>query len=44
MISPEDVHMYKITDSVDEAIDETLGFYDVYHSMRVRAETCWCSA
>ncbi len=34
MISPEDVHMYKITDSVDEAIEETLGFYDVYHSMR----------
>lgn len=34
MISPEDVHMYRITDSVDEAIEETLGFYDVYHSMR----------
>jgi hypothetical protein len=34
MISPEDVRMYKITDSVDEAIDETMGFYKVYHSMR----------
>lgn len=34
MISPEDVKMYKITDSVDEAIDETMGFYNIYHSMR----------
>jgi uncharacterized protein (TIGR00730 family) len=34
MISPEDVHLYKITSSVDEAIDEMLGFYAVYHSMR----------
>lgn len=34
MISPEDVHLYKITNSVDEAIDELLGFYAVYHSMR----------
>ncbi len=34
MISPEDVHLYKITNSVDEAIDEILGFYSVYHSMR----------
>jgi len=34
MISPEDVHLYKITNSVDAAIDEVLGFYKVYHSMR----------
>ncbi len=34
MISPEDVHLYKITNSVDEAIEETLAFYRVYHSMR----------
>ncbi|MDB4634848.1 TIGR00730 family Rossman fold protein, partial [Rubripirellula sp.] len=34
MISPEDVRLYKITNSVDEAIDETLNFYRVYHSMR----------
>ncbi len=34
MISPDDVSLYKITNSVDEAIDETLGFYRVYHSMR----------
>ncbi|NND99179.1 MAG: LOG family protein [Pirellulaceae bacterium] len=34
MISPEDVHLYKIANSVDEAIDEVIGFYKVYHSMR----------
>lgn len=34
MISPEDVRLYKITNSVDETIDEILGFYKVYHSMR----------
>ena len=34
MISSEDRRLYKITNSVDEAIKETLGFYSVYHSMR----------
>lgn len=34
MISPEDASLYKITNSVDEAIAETLRFYRVYHSMR----------
>ena len=34
MISPEDVNLYKITNSVDEAIAETLNFYRVYHSAR----------
>jgi uncharacterized protein (TIGR00730 family) len=34
LISPEDVHLYKITDSVDEAMAEILQFYRVYHSMR----------
>ena len=34
MISPEDVRLYKITNSVDEAIQEVLDFYRVYHSMR----------
>lgn len=34
MISPEDIHLYKVTNSVDEAVDELLGFYRVYHSMR----------
>jgi uncharacterized protein (TIGR00730 family) len=34
LISPEDVHLYKITESVDEAMAEVLAFYRVYHSMR----------
>lgn len=34
MISPEDQALYKITNSVDEAVDELLTFYKVYHSMR----------
>lgn len=34
MISPEDVELYKITNSVDEAIGEILTFYHRYHSMR----------
>lgn len=39
MISPEDVHLYKITDSVEEAVEETLKFYRVYHSMRYVGDT-----
>ncbi len=34
MISPDDVSLYKITNSVDETIDEILNFYSVYHSLR----------
>ncbi|TWU60341.1 putative lysine decarboxylase [Rubripirellula tenax] len=34
MISPADVNLYKITNSIDEAMEEVLGFYRVYHSMR----------
>lgn len=34
MISEEDLSLYKLTDSVDEAVAETLGFYRVYHSIR----------
>jgi uncharacterized protein (TIGR00730 family) len=34
LISPEDVRLYRITDSVDEAVEEILGFYRVYHSSR----------
>lgn len=34
MISPEDLSLYKVTDSVQEAVDEVLGFFKVYHSMR----------
>ncbi len=33
-ISPEDVNLYRVTNSVDEAVAEVLGFYSVYHSMR----------
>jgi uncharacterized protein (TIGR00730 family) len=34
MISPSDLSLFKVTDDVDEAIDEILGFYSVYNSMR----------
>ena len=34
MISPEDVNLYKVTNSIDETMEEILGFYRVYHSMR----------
>ncbi|MEO1617389.1 MAG: LOG family protein [Planctomycetota bacterium] len=34
MISPDDVSLYKVTNSVDEAVEEVLGFYHRYHSMR----------
>ena len=33
-ISPEDLHLFKITDSVADAVDEIRTFYRVYHSMR----------
>src|SRR5262249_38917586 len=32
--SPPDLSLYKVTDSVDAAVDEVLTFYRVYHSMR----------
>ncbi len=34
MISPADIHLFKVTHSVDEAIHEVLNFYRIYHSMR----------
>ncbi len=34
LISPADLNLYKITTSVDEAVQEILTFYRVYHSMR----------
>jgi hypothetical protein len=34
LISPEDLSLFKVTSSVDEAIQEILTFYRVYHSMR----------
>ena len=34
MVSEEDLSLYRLTDRVDEAIDEILTFYRVFHSMR----------
>ena len=34
MINPEDLSLYRLTDRVDEAVDEILDFYRVFHSMR----------
>lgn len=38
-ISPEDMHLFRVTDSVEEAVRLVTGFYRVYHSLRyVRGE------
>jgi hypothetical protein len=34
MISPEDLNLFKLTNSHEEARDEILQFFRVYHSMR----------
>jgi len=34
MIAPEDLALYKVTDSVDAAVQEIVNFYRVYHSSR----------
>ena len=34
LISPSDPSLYRITHSVEEAVQEVVGFYRVYHSMR----------
>jgi hypothetical protein len=34
LISPADMSLFKITDSVDEALAEIKNFYRIYHSMR----------
>jgi predicted Rossmann-fold nucleotide-binding protein len=34
MIDPEDRCLYRITDSIDEAVAEIVGFYRNYHSLR----------
>jgi uncharacterized protein (TIGR00730 family) len=34
LISPTDMALFKVTDSVEEAVKEVLDFYRVYHSMR----------
>jgi uncharacterized protein (TIGR00730 family) len=34
LISPEDLSLYRVTDNCQEAVDEILHFFRVYHSMR----------
>jgi len=34
MIGEKDMHLFKLTDDIDEAVDEIVGFYRRYHSMR----------
>ena len=34
IISPPDLSLFRITDSVDHAVDEIMRFYSVYHSAR----------
>ena len=34
MISPEDLALYLVTDDCEKALNEVIGFYNVYHSMR----------
>ena len=34
MISPADLNLYLVTDNCQEALDEVLQFFRVYHSMR----------
>jgi uncharacterized protein (TIGR00730 family) len=38
LISPDDPFLYRITDNVDEAVEEILGFYANYHSRRYVGE------
>ncbi len=38
MISPQDLHLFRITDDVDVAVRELTQFYRVYHSMRYVGE------
>ena len=34
LICPEDLSLFKITDDIDEAAEEIMGFYSVYNSTR----------
>lgn len=40
LISPEDLHLFKTTDNLDEARKEVLNFYYNFHSYRWVGETC----
>jgi uncharacterized protein (TIGR00730 family) len=35
LISPDDLSLFKVTTSVEEAVEEIVGFYRVYHSSRL---------
>mgnify|MGYP002622682125 CR=1 FL=1 len=34
LISPSDLSLFKVTDSIEDAFEEIMGFYSVYNSMR----------
>lgn len=34
LISPSDLSLFRVTDNVEEAVEEVIGFYSVYNSMR----------
>jgi hypothetical protein len=34
LIAPEDMSLFKVTEQIDEAVDEIMRFYSVYNSMR----------
>ena len=34
MVSPDDLALYRVTDSVEDAVNEITNFYRVYHSSR----------
>ena len=34
LIAESDLHLFKVTSSVDEAVADVVNFYKVYHSMR----------
>ena len=38
LISPEDLHLYKITDKIEVAVEEVRKFYSNYHSLRYARE------
>jgi len=38
MIGEEDMHLFRITDDIDRAVQEVVGFYRVYHSSRYVGE------
>jgi hypothetical protein len=38
LISPDDLSLYRLTNSIEEAVEEVVRFYAVYHSMRYVAQ------